>query len=94
MNRKEFTNALNRIEAAVNKIPDKTLEERVALLGELNPDFQSIRSAGAVGNSLKAAAERLHHAVKDFIRRAAEQQRQAIFTELKDLRILAINIRE
>jgi hypothetical protein len=94
MNRKEFTEAVDRIEALVNKFQNLPLEEKVALLSA-DRDLSAIRRVGREGYRLKAAADRLFQAVRDYVRRTDDEHRKAVFTEIDELRLACrIEVRE
>ena len=88
MNRKEFTDALDRIEALVNKFPNATQTERIELL-TADRDLAAIRRVGRAGTPLKASGDRLFQAVRDYARRTDDEHRNAVFHEIGGLRYAA-----
>jgi hypothetical protein len=80
--------------ALVNQIPNVSLEEKVALLNA-DRDLYAVRRAGRDGYPLKAAADRLYHALRDYVRRTDDERRKAVFTEIDLLRLHSrIEVRE
>ena len=94
MNRKEFTDALNRIEAFVNKIPNTPEDERLSLLMEVNFDLRELRRLGKDGSHVKAAGLRLYPAIREYVLRPDDPHRKAVVTELATLRFYAKEVPE
>ena len=94
MNRKEFTEALDRVEAFINKIPGIPVSERPPLLMEITDDLREIRRAGK-SSHFQGLGERFYTAVQRYARHPEiEQEREDVFRELGRLRANAAQVPE